>query len=124
MLRALSLMLTLALAVSFAAFPLAPRVAHAEVRSEVAGTYSVHGTNPNGSTYTGTVVVKPEGGRYYFSWLIANGDTYRGTGTRTGNTLVVPFGGKYPVIYEVGADGVLHGKWENGRASETLVPKK
>ena len=90
----------------------------------IGGTYASHGTNPNGSTYTGTVVIRPDGERYYFSWPIANGDTFKGTGTRDGDTVVVAWGSKYPVIYQVGADGILHGKWANGKASETLVPKK
>ncbi len=90
----------------------------------IGGSYSAHGTNANGSTYTGSVVIKQDNGRYRFSWLIANGDTFKGTGTRDGDTVVVAWGSKYPVIYQVGADGVLHGKWDNGRARETLVPKK
>ncbi|MBL8564435.1 MAG: hypothetical protein JNM89_01820 [Hyphomicrobiaceae bacterium] len=90
----------------------------------IGGSYSAHGTNPDGSSYTGTVVIRPDAGRYRFSWLIANGDTFKGTGTRDGDTVVVAWGSKYPVIYQVGADGILHGKWDNGRASETLVPKK
>lgn len=92
--------------------------------SDIGGTYSAHGTNPNGSTYTGTVVVRPDGRRYHFSWLISNGDTYKGTGTRKDATIVVDWGAKHPVIYKIGADGVLHGKWDDGRASETLVPKR
>lgn len=90
----------------------------------VGGTYSAHGTNRNGSTYTGTVVIRPDKSRLHFSWLISDGQTYKGTGTRDGDTIVVNWGAKYPVIYNVGADGVLYGKWDNGRASETLVPKK
>lgn len=90
----------------------------------VGGTYSAHGTNRNGSTYTGTVVIRPDKSRLHFGWLISDGQTYEGTGTRDGDTIVVNWGAKYPVIYNVGADGVLYGKWDNGRASETLVPKK
>jgi uncharacterized membrane protein len=102
--------------------PMAPSLL-AQDGGGVAGTYAVHGTNRNGTTYTGTVVIKPEGSRLRFSWLIANGDTFKGVGTRQGDTIVVNWGQRYPVIYEVGADGVLHGKWDNGRASETLLPK-
>lgn len=91
---------------------------------EVGGSYNVHGTNPNGSQYTGTVVIVPKDGGYRFSWLIADGTTYKGKGTRKGDTIVVNWGAKYPVIYEVGADGVLNGRWHNGKASETLIPAK
>lgn len=107
----------------FLALMLPAERSFAQDGGKVGGTYSVHGTNRNGSTYTGTVVIRPEGSRYKFSWLIADGATFKGTGTRTGATIVVDWGQRYPVIYEVGADGVLHGKWDNGRASETLVPK-
>jgi hypothetical protein len=96
----------------------------AQAPAPVGGTYAVHGTNANGSTYTGTAVVKPDGGVYRFSWLIANGATFKGKGTLKGSTLVVDWGQKYPVIYEVGTDGVLHGTWDKGRAKETLVPQK
>jgi hypothetical protein len=103
--------------------PIAPSLL-AQDGGGVAGTYAVHGTNRNGTTYTGTVVIKPEGSRLRFSWLIANGDTYKGSGTRKGDTIVVNWGANYPVIYQVGPDGVLNGSWDNGRASETLVPQK
>lgn len=96
----------------------------AQAPAPVGGTYTVHGTNANGSTYTGTAVVKPDGSVYRFSWLIANGATFKGKGTLKGSTLVVDWGQRYPVIYEVGADGVLHGTWDKGRAKETLVPQK
>ena len=88
------------------------------------GTYSVHGSNIDGSKYTGTVVIKPEGKRFRFSWLIANGDTFHGVGSRHGNKIVVDWGQKYPVIYDVADDGVLYGKWDNGKGSETLVPNQ
>lgn len=119
MLRAV---VSLALVLAFGWLVGSPPLAAQQVA--VGGTYAVHGTNPNGSTYTGTVVVTQTGSRYKFSWLIANGDTFKGTGTRTGNSIVVRWGQKYPVIYEVGANGVLNGTWNNGKASETLVPAK
>jgi hypothetical protein len=31
-----------------------------------------------------------------------------------GNSISVEWGQQYPVIYEVGSDGVLRGKWDNG----------
>ena len=95
----------------------------AQETGQVGGTYAAKGTNRNGSTYTGTVVIKRVGYRYHFSWLIANGDTFKGTGTWEGDSLVVDWGQKDPVIYSAGENGVLHGTWDNGRASETLTPK-
>lgn len=88
------------------------------------GTYTVHGTNANGSKYTGTAVIKPDGKLYLVSWLISDGSTYKGKGTLKGTTLVVDWGHKYPVVYEIATDGILHGTWDKGRAKETLVPQK
>ena len=90
---------------------------------QIGGTYSAQGVNADGSKYTGTVVIKQDGNQYRFSWLISSGDTYQGVGKRTGNQIVVDWGAKYPVIYQVGDDGVLKGKWDNGKASETLERK-
>jgi len=99
-------------------------LAVAQTTAAIGGTYSVHGTNANGTKYTGTAVIKGDGKVYLVSWLIADGTTFKGKGTLTGTTLVVDWGQKYPVIYEVAADGTLHGTWDKGRAKETLVPQK
>ena len=81
------------------------------------------GTNQDGSKYTGTVVIKRDGDQYRFSWLITSGDTFKGVGKRKGDEIIVDWGKKYPVIYQIANDGVLEGRWDNGRASETLVPQ-
>jgi hypothetical protein len=90
----------------------------------VTGTYDVHGVNPNGTAYSGTVVIKPVAEKYTFNWLISSGQPFNGTGTREADTITVDWGQKFPVIYVVGSDGVLRGKWDNGRGSETLVRKQ
>lgn len=89
---------------------------------DISGTYAAHGTNPNGTTYRGSVTVRRDGDHYRFVWLIASGDTYQGTGVLNGRTITVDWGQKYPVIYNVGPNGVLTGTWNNGTATETLVP--
>jgi hypothetical protein len=89
---------------------------------DISGKYSVRGTNPDGTTYHGTLTIRRDGNRYRFDWVISNGDTFRGTGTLNGNTIVVDWGQKYPVIYKVGPNGVLTGTWSNGFATETLIP--
>jgi hypothetical protein len=89
----------------------------------IGGTYDAHGSNADGSSYTGTVVIKVEGSVYRFSWLISDGSNFHGTGRFSNNKIVVNWGQKYPVIYEIGAEGVLNGTWNNGRASETLIPR-
>lgn len=90
----------------------------------IGGTYDAHGSNADGSPYTGTVVIKVDGGVYRFSWLISDGSSYSGTGRFSNNKIIVNWGQKYPVIYEIGAEGVLNGAWANGRASETLIPRR
>ena len=97
-----------------AALPAAP--------PDISGTYAAHGTNPNGTTYRGSVTIRRDGDHYRFVWLIASGDTYQGTGVLNGRTVTVDWGQKYPVVYNIGPNGVLTGTWNNGTATETLVP--
>lgn len=72
--------------------------------------------------YRASVTIRRDGDHYRFVWLIASGDTYQGTGVLNGRTIVVDCGQKYPVIYNVGVNGVLTGTWNNGTATETLIP--
>ena len=98
---------------------LSPAMAQAQ---DISGEYAVDGTNPNGTTYTGTVTISRQGdNRYRFEWVIANGDRYSGSGTLRGRTISVNWGQRYPVIYQVGDDGILGGTWANGTATETLT---
>ena len=93
------------------------------VSRELAGDYSVIGTNPNGSRYQGLVAITHEGrDRYSFRWVIGK-DTFRGQGTLVGKTLTVEWGDVSPVVYQVMENGTLDGLWHNGRGTETLVPK-
>ena len=101
----------------------ANRIVTAEGPTIFSGTYDVHGTNRNGSKYTGTAVIAVAGNKVEMSWLITSGQTYRGKGTIKNGRMVVDFGGRYPIIYKVGKDGNLYGKWHKGRAKETLVPQ-
>jgi len=89
---------------------------------DISGKYSIQGTNPNGTIYHGFVTIYRDGDRYRFDWVISTGDTYRGTGILSGRSIVVDWGQQYPVIYQVGPNGVLTGTWNNGTATETLVP--
>jgi hypothetical protein len=97
-----------------AALPVAP--------VDIAGKYSMHGTNPNGTIYRGFVTIHRDGDRFRFDWVISTGDTYRGTGVFNGRSIVVDWGQQYPVVYQMGPNGVLTGTWNNGTATETLVP--
>jgi Ricin-type beta-trefoil lectin domain len=90
----------------------------------IAGSYRVRGTNPDKSKYTGTVVVSQvDGNRYRFDWSVAN-QTFTGTGVLNGNAISVDWGQDFPVIYQVGAAGVLNGTWSNGHATEVLTPSR
>jgi TIR domain len=102
--------------------PPAPTQPAALPTLDISGTYAAHGTNPNGTTYRGSVTIRRDGDHYRFVWLIASGDTYQGTGVVNGRTVTVDWGQKYPVVYNIGPDGVLTGTWNNGTATETLVP--
>jgi len=91
-------------------------------KGKVEGTYDCRGVNPNGTTYRGTVSISSEGNRYRFVWRISSGQVLYGAGTLQGSALTVDWGDKHPVIYKVGNDGTLRGKWANGTATEDLVP--
>jgi hypothetical protein len=91
--------------------------------ARIAGNYLATGTNGNGTAYRGTVVITSDGGvRYSFHWQIGN-STYDGIGVINGNTITVDWGQSSAVIYQVGADGVLRGTWDNGHATEILTPR-
>ncbi len=98
-----------------------PSSSPSENTHNLAGRYSMTGTNPNGSTYHGLVTISRDGDLYEFNWRISNGDTFHGKGRLRGSTISVDWGQKYPVIYDVDSDGKLHGTWSDGKASEELV---
>ncbi len=91
--------------------------------AEIAGLYRVVGTNPNGTTYRGSVaVMRTDSERTYrFVWWIGR-QVFRGEGLRDGRWLRIDWGASSPVIYTIGIDGVLNGVWADGSASEFLSP--
>jgi hypothetical protein len=90
---------------------------------KIGGTYSVHGVNPDGSEYTGSVVIKESNGSYQFTWSVG-GSTFQGTGTLEDDVLTVEWGQPDPVIYVVIDGGKqLEGSWAGGEATETLIKK-
>lgn len=94
------------------------------VIARIPGDYACAGSNPNGSTYRCNVMISRSGGTYSFRWLIADGTRYSGTGHLSGRTLTVDWGQSAPVIYQVGDDGVLRGRWARGAGRETLTPNR
>jgi hypothetical protein len=58
--------------------------------ADPAGKYDVAGTNPSGSTYSGTVSVQKTGDTYKVSWTIG-GTQYIGTGIGNDEFLAVSY---------------------------------
>lgn len=87
--------------------------------ANIAGRYTTHGKNPNGSTYRGDVTIEQHDGVYHFFWKIGN-DSYQGKGGMENGKLVIDWGDSSPVIYTLASDGRLMGTWSNGNASEVL----
>lgn len=85
------------------------------------GTYRVQGKNPNGSSYSGTVVISKNADTYFLVWKISS-STYSGSGKLVGRVLTVEWGDSSPVIYHLENDGQLVGTWAKGSALETLTP--
>jgi TPR repeat protein len=99
----------------------ADKPADAQGRPEIAGRYVANGKNPNGSTYRGEVSIKQDADGYSFFWKIAD-SKYQGHGDYAGGQFTIDWGDTYPVIYRLASDGSLIGTWNNGNASEVLVP--
>jgi hypothetical protein len=82
---------------------------------DIAGSYNVVGTNPNGSPYKGALEVIKHGDVYQFRWTA--GQQYDGVGVVNGNIVAVAFAngadgkGCGVVDYAIAADGTLAGKW-------------
>jgi len=83
--------------------------------ADIAGDYTVVGTNDDGSPYKGTLEVIKHGDLYQFRWAV--GKQYDGVGVPNGNVVAVAFTGGSNgkgcgvVSYQILADGTLDGKW-------------
>ena len=81
----------------------------------LAGKYSVAGTNPDGSDYAGSLQVISRGNVYQFRWNA--GSQYDGIGVRNGKIVAVAYtngsdgSGCGVVDYTVLKDGTLDGIW-------------
>ena len=84
-------------------------------RPDLAGKYNIVGSNPNGSTYKGTLEVIQHGQVYQFRWNA--GVQYDGVGVQNGDVIAVAFAsgtngkGCGVVDYVITGDGTLDGKW-------------
>ncbi|BBE72022.1 hypothetical protein [Oharaeibacter diazotrophicus] len=97
---------------------------------DVGGSYSVYGTNFDGSHYKGTVTIKGTGGdTCRISWN--TGGTSSGLCMRSGSILAASYttdgGAKGLVVYKIKADGSLDGTWTvadtKGVGYEVLTPR-
>ena len=93
----------------------------AMAQGAVAGTYSVAGTNPNGSKYTGTVVVQATGDTYLATWTVGGSNSV-GRGVLLGTTLAVGgvLGNGGFVFAMSPKDGTLQGIWTDMQNGTTL----
>jgi hypothetical protein len=88
---------------------------HATPHADIAGEYSVVGTNEDGSPYRGALEVIKHGDVYQFRWNA--GRQYDGVGVPNGNVVAVAFTGGSNgkgcgvVSYQLLADGSLDGVW-------------
>ncbi|MFD2184699.1 hypothetical protein [Rhodoplanes azumiensis] len=96
----------------------------------LAKSYSVSGTNPDGSSYSGTLALQViSDTTYTVRWSIG-GETYTGFGMRMNDYLAATYtmdGKPGLVMYKVEDGGVLRGLWsvrgQNGSGTETLTPR-
>lgn len=83
--------------------------------ADIAGDYTVVGTNENGSPYRGSLKVIKHGDVYQFRWDA--GRQYDGVGVPKGNVVAVAFAGGTNgegcgvVSYQILANGSLDGNW-------------
>lgn len=90
----------------------------------LAGNFYVRGRNPNGNYYYGTAATAMEGGNLRITWTWSNGKTDTAVANLVQNVLTAVIAGyDSPAIYTIGKDRVWRGTWDNGRASEVVVPK-
>lgn len=97
--------------------------------AQQAGNYAVQGVGPDGSSYSGNLLMEPVGkGAWRMTWRIA-GDTLVGVGIAAPNLLAAGYsdnGRAGAVLYDVAPNGVLSGRWvapDGGLGTETLTPR-
>ncbi len=83
--------------------------------ANIAGKYTIAGTNPNNTTYRGALEVIEHGDVYQFRWNAGN--QYDGVGVVNGDVVAVAFAngpngtGCGVVDYNIQGDGSLIGRW-------------
>ena len=99
---------------------------------DLAGTYTVNGTGPDGKSYDGEMVVTKRDAVYQMSWKTGD-DSYDGVALQSGNTIAAAYStgtdgkGCGAIVYKVNADGSLDGTWGewgvNSSGNEKAIPE-
>ena len=86
------------------------------------GTYSCEGTNPDKTTYEGIVEIVKNGDTYLVRWTMQDDSQVVGVGILSAGVLSVSYFGGTPaiVVYSIGENGQLNGKWTAGGAEGEL----
>lgn len=99
--------------------------AFAQIRE---GAYAVQGTNPDGSTYEGQLLLRPgPAGSWLANWRVGR-EQILGLGLINGGVLAISFvieGRPGVSVFEVDPDGKLRGHWTTGGGlgTEILTPQ-
>jgi hypothetical protein len=95
----------------------------------VGGSYNVQGTNPNGSTYGGTVQITPTGSSCRITWQTGSTSS-SGICMLANKAFAASYilqGQQGLVVYELQSDGSLKGWWtiagQTGVGTENLTPR-
>ncbi len=88
------------------------------------GKFNVRGRNPNGNYYYGTAETTMESGNLKIIWTWSNGKVDTAVANLVQNVLTAVITGyDAPAVYTIGKDRVWRGSWDNGQATEVVVPK-
>jgi hypothetical protein len=116
-----------AITVAYVSKQTPPSATSATIPRDIAGNYKIVGTNPDGSSYRGTLEIVASGSGYRLIWN-AGPQPYVGVGMKDENILSVGWGGNYCAVasYRIQPDGILDGKWatlnQDDIGAELLVP--
>jgi hypothetical protein len=90
--------------------------------SDLVGTYSCAGTNPDGATYEGIVDIVKMKDTYLVRWTMQDDSQVVGVGIFAGGMLSVSYFGGTPsvVVYSIGENGRLDGQWTAGGAEGAI----
>jgi hypothetical protein len=90
--------------------------------SDLVGTYSCAGTNPDGGTYEGIVDIVKMKDTYLVRWTMQDDTQVVGVGIFAGGMLSVSYFGGTPsvVVYSIGENGRLDGQWTAGGAEGAI----